>query len=66
MIEVLKNAWQELNLYNEKYNINYIWIKSHDGNVSNEYVDSVCTSRIKERLHEEKLFIYNNTPLKFT
>jgi ribonuclease HI len=60
MHEKLKKAWQKLNTYNDNLNIQYVWIKGHNGNISNEYVDKVCTSRIKERLHQEKIFRFNN------
>jgi ribonuclease HI len=62
--ESLKRAWMELDELNEKYNIKYLWVRAHDGNVSNEYVDGICTSRIKTVVHEEKIFKYNNFQLR--
>jgi ribonuclease HI len=64
MYDELKEAWTEINELNEKLNIEYRWIKGHNGNINNEYVDKVCTSRIKERLHQEKIYRYNNQILK--
>jgi ribonuclease HI len=58
--EELKEVWVEINKLNEIHNIKYKWIKGHNGNKNNEYVDKVCTSRIKERLHQERILRYNN------
>jgi ribonuclease HI len=60
----LKEMWIEINKLNEKYDIRYKWIKGHNGNINNEYVDKVCTSRIKERLFQERIFRYNNQIIK--
>jgi ribonuclease HI len=62
--EKLKEAWIELNELNNEFNITYKWIKAHNGNVGNEYVNQVCYSRIREQVHTEKIIEYNTRPLR--
>jgi ribonuclease HI len=62
--EKLKKAWTDLNELNKELNINYKWIKAHNGNTGNEYVDQVCYSRIRQQLHTEKIIKYNSQPLR--
>jgi ribonuclease HI len=61
--EKLKEAWTELNELNNEFGIRYKWIKAHNGNVGNEYVDKVCNSRIREQVHTQNIIRYNARPL---
>jgi ribonuclease HI len=60
MGEELKMHWIEINKLNEELNIEYRWIKGHNGNINNEYVDKVCTSRLRERLRQERIYRHNS------
>jgi ribonuclease HI len=55
MYENLKEAWKSIHNLNEKYNISYKWVKGHSGNVSNEYCDKACRSRIKNRIVADRI-----------
>jgi ribonuclease HI len=57
--EELKKAWIELNELNTELNISYKWIKSHNGNVGNEFVDEMCNTRIKKQAHTQAIIKHN-------
>jgi ribonuclease HI len=63
MVEKLKKAWEELHKLNEKYNIQYQWVKGHSGNVGNEHCNTACSRRIGKSIRTKKIIRYNNQTL---
>jgi ribonuclease HI len=59
MIRILREAWDEINEINDKYNIFYQWIPSHAGHQFNEYCDKACRSRIKNEIVTRNIIAHN-------
>jgi ribonuclease HI len=43
-----KELWQELDALNEKFTINWHWVKGHSGNAGNEIVDGLANQAMDE------------------
>ncbi len=48
--KLIKNIklWQELDILNQKFNINWHWVKGHSNNVGNNTADSLANQAIDE------------------
>jgi len=44
-----KDLWVELFPLLNHFDINFIWVKGHNGNEWNEYVDNLCTQEINKQ-----------------
>lgn len=42
--------WQELDKLNNNHNVKWFWVRGHDGNFGNEYVDKLANKVISEKL----------------
>ncbi len=47
------NLWHTLDKLNAAYNINWQWVRGHDNNQGNEYVDQLANIAIKEYLQNK-------------
>jgi ribonuclease HI len=60
MIEQLKTSWNELHDLNEMFEINYVWVRGHSGNLGNERCDEICTTRINQSIRVKRIIKYNS------
>lgn len=51
--QAVKNSdlWQELDILVQKYDIDFFWVKGHDGNKYNEIADQLARDAIIKPLH---------------
>ena len=45
-----QELWQELDSLNQKFKINWNWVKGHSGNIGNEIADSLANQAMDEML----------------
>lgn len=43
-----QELWQELDTLNQKFDINWHWVKGHSGNIGNEIVDKLANDAMDE------------------
>lgn len=62
--EPVKNQeiWQAL--FKERNNVEIVWVRGHNGNLMNEFVDSLCTAQIREDVGEGKALDYEVNKLE--
>ncbi len=44
-----KDLWQRLDAARASHNVDYIWVRGHDGHVENERVDALARAAIKSK-----------------
>lgn len=44
--------WKRLYELNKRHNVNWIWVKGHNGNYGNEYVDTLINKKIDELINK--------------
>jgi ribonuclease HI len=60
MSSQLKEAWKELYRLNNLFDVKYVWVRGHSGNLGNERCDEVCTTRLNQNIKVKKIIAYNN------
>jgi ribonuclease HI len=59
MTDQLKNAWKELYALNKAYNVKYVWVRGHSGNLGNERCNKVCSTRLGQKIKVKRIIKYN-------
>lgn len=55
-----QDLWKQLHELNQKYSIEWKWIKAHNGHILNEEVDSLARLAIQEELNGKNISTHNN------